>query len=60
VVGDRAFSSDLNNGNLTMLAGGSTTVNLTNGTSGGPTITGNGNGATSRILLQQTLFAVTV
>ena len=44
VVGDRAFSSDLNNGNLTMLAGGSTTVNLTNGTSGGPTITGNGNG----------------
>jgi len=44
VVGDRAFSSDLTNGNLTMLAEGSTTVNLTNGTGGGPTITGNGNG----------------
>jgi uncharacterized surface protein with fasciclin (FAS1) repeats len=27
-----------------MLAGGSTVINLTNGTAGGPTITGNGNG----------------
>jgi uncharacterized surface protein with fasciclin (FAS1) repeats len=45
VVGGRAFSSDLANGNLTMLAGGSTTVNLTNGTGGGPTIKGNGNGS---------------
>lgn len=45
VVGGRAFSSDLANGNLTMLAGGSTTINLTNGTSGGPTIKGNGNGS---------------
>ncbi len=45
VVGDRAFSSDLANGNLTMLAGGTTTINLTNGTGGGPTIKGNGNGA---------------
>lgn len=44
VVGGRAFSSDLANGNVTMLAGGSTTVNLTNGTGGGPTIKGNGNG----------------
>jgi len=43
VVGGRAFSSDLANGNLTMLAGGNTTVNLTNGTGGVPTITGNGN-----------------
>ncbi len=43
VVGDRAFSSDLTNGNITMLASGSTMVNLTNGSSGGPTITGNGN-----------------
>ncbi len=43
VVGGRAFSSDLQNGTLTMLAGGSTTINLTNGTGGGPTITGNGN-----------------
>jgi uncharacterized surface protein with fasciclin (FAS1) repeats len=28
-----------------MLAGGNTTVNLTNSANGGPTITGNGNGA---------------
>lgn len=45
VVGGRAFSSDLANGNLAMLAGGNTTVNLTNGSGGGPTIKGNGNGA---------------
>jgi uncharacterized surface protein with fasciclin (FAS1) repeats len=45
VVPGRAFSSDLTNGNLTMLAGGNTTVNLTNGANGGPTITGTGNGA---------------
>ena len=45
VVGGRAFSSDLANGNLAMLAGGNATVNLTNGTGGGPTITGNGNGS---------------
>lgn len=44
VVGDRAFSSDLANGNLPMLAGGNTTINLTNGTGGGPSILGNGNG----------------
>jgi uncharacterized surface protein with fasciclin (FAS1) repeats len=44
VVGGRAFSSDLVNGNLPMLAGGNSTINLTNGTGGGPTITGNGNG----------------
>jgi uncharacterized surface protein with fasciclin (FAS1) repeats len=44
VVGGRAFSSDLSNGSLGMLAGGNTTVNLSNGTGGGPTITGNGNG----------------
>lgn len=43
VVDGRAFSSDLANGNLSMLAGGNTTVNLTNGTAGGPTLTGNGN-----------------
>lgn len=44
VVGGRAFSSDLANGSLAMLAGGNTTINLTNGVSGGPTILGNGNG----------------
>ncbi|HEU4903395.1 MAG TPA: fasciclin domain-containing protein [Flavisolibacter sp.] len=45
VVAGRAFSSDLANGNLAMLAGGNTTINLTNGADGGPTITGSGNGA---------------
>lgn len=44
VVGGRAFSSDLANASLSMLAGGNTSVNLTNGTGGGPTLTGNGNG----------------
>lgn len=44
VVGNRAFSSDLANGNLAMLAGGNTTINLTGGTGGGPSIKGNGNG----------------
>ena len=43
VVGGRKFSSDLSNGNVGMLAGGNTTVNLTNGATGGPTITGTGN-----------------
>lgn len=51
VVSGRAFSSDLSNGTILMLAGGTTTVNLTNGTGGGPTITGNGNaGAKSNII----------
>jgi uncharacterized surface protein with fasciclin (FAS1) repeats len=45
VVRGRAFSSDLANGSLPMLAGVNTTINLTNGTGGGPTITGNGNGS---------------
>jgi uncharacterized surface protein with fasciclin (FAS1) repeats len=44
VVAGRKFSSDLMNGSLAMLAGGNTTINLTNGTAGGPTITGSGNG----------------
>lgn len=41
VVAGRAFSSDLANGTLTMLAGGTTTISL----STGATIRGNGNGA---------------
>jgi uncharacterized surface protein with fasciclin (FAS1) repeats len=44
VVSGRAFSSDLANGSLTMFASGNTTINLTNGAGGGPTITGSGNG----------------
>ncbi len=43
VVGGRAFSSDLANGSLTMLAGGNTTISLTSGA----TIRGNGNGGTA-------------
>lgn len=43
VVDGRAFSSDLANGSLSMLGGGNTTVNLTDGAAGGPTLTGNGN-----------------
>ncbi|MBI1344377.1 MAG: fasciclin domain-containing protein [Terrimonas sp.] len=51
VVGGRAFSSDLANGSLAMLAGGNTTINLSNGTGGGPSITGNGNsGSLSNIV----------
>lgn len=44
VVSGRVFSSDLSNGTVSMLAGGNTTINLSNGTAGGPTVTGNGNG----------------
>ena len=44
VKGGRAFSSDLTNGSLAMLAGGNTTTNLTNGAGGGPSILGSGNG----------------
>ncbi|MET0461643.1 MAG: fasciclin domain-containing protein [Chitinophagaceae bacterium] len=51
LVPGRVFSSALANGSVTMFAGGSTTVNLTNGTSGGATITGGGNaGAKSNII----------
>jgi uncharacterized surface protein with fasciclin (FAS1) repeats len=37
------FSPDLADGSLTMLAGGNTSINLTNGIKNGPTITGAGN-----------------
>jgi uncharacterized surface protein with fasciclin (FAS1) repeats len=51
VVGGRAFSSDLVNGSLAMLAGGNTTVNLAGGSGGGPAITGSGNaGAAANII----------
>lgn len=56
VVGGRAFSSDLSNGNLNMLVG-TTTVNLTNGTGGGPTITGNGNGANRANIVSTNIMA---
>jgi uncharacterized surface protein with fasciclin (FAS1) repeats len=43
LVPSRAFSSDLANESLTMLASGTTTINLSDGTNGGPSITGTGN-----------------
>ncbi len=43
LVPARAFSSDLANGQLNMLASGSTTINLTDGANGGPSISGTGN-----------------
>lgn len=55
VVGGRAFSSDLVSGNLTMLASGNTTINLTNGTGGGPTIKGNANATPSNIVATNTV-----
>lgn len=57
VVGGRAFSSDLANGSLPMLAGGNTTINLTNGTGGGPTITGNGNGTNKSNIVSTNIMA---
>ena len=57
VVPGRAFSSDLANGNLAMLAEGNTTVNLTNGTNGGPTVTGTGNGANRSNIIMTNMMA---
>lgn len=57
VVAGRAFSSDLSNGSLMMLAGGNTTVNLTNGTNGGPTITGSGNGGNKANIIATNIMA---
>ncbi|RYF89638.1 MAG: fasciclin domain-containing protein [Chitinophagaceae bacterium] len=53
VVGGRAFSSDLSNGALTMLAGGNTTVSLTSGA----TIRGNGNGGTASNIIATNIMA---
>jgi uncharacterized surface protein with fasciclin (FAS1) repeats len=57
VVAGRAFSSDLANGNLAMLAGGNTTINLTNGTGGGPTITGTSNGTNRSNIVMANVMA---
>ena len=57
VVAGRAFSSDLANGSLTMLAGGNTTINLTNGTGGAPTITGNGNSGNKSTIIKTNIMA---
>ena len=53
----RAFSSDLTNGNVTMLANGTATINLSNGTGGGPTITGSGNGSSSSNIMMTNILA---
>ncbi|MGG9964538.1 fasciclin domain-containing protein [Ferruginibacter sp. SUN106] len=53
VVGGRAFSSDLANGPLTMLAGGNTTISLTSGA----TIKGNGNGTTASNIVATNIMA---
>ena len=57
VVGGRTFSPALANGSLTMLAGGNTTINLTNGTGGGPTITGNGNSGNKSNIVATNIMA---
>jgi uncharacterized surface protein with fasciclin (FAS1) repeats len=57
VVSGRAFSSDLANTTLPMLAGGSTTINLTNGTGGGPTIRGNGNSGNASNIVSTNIMA---
>lgn len=57
VVGGRAFSSDLMNGSLAMLAGGNTTVNLAGGTGGGPAITGSGNGGAAANIVATDIMA---
>jgi uncharacterized surface protein with fasciclin (FAS1) repeats len=44
VVPGRVFSSDLSSGTVAMLAGGNTTIGLSDGLNSGPSITGNGNG----------------
>lgn len=53
VVAGRAFSSDLANGPLTMLAGGNTTISLT----AGATIRGNGNGGTASNIVATNIMA---
>lgn len=53
VVGGRAFSSDLVNGSLTMLAGGSTTISL----SPAATIRGNGNGSNASNIIATNVMA---
>lgn len=57
LVTGRVFSSALANGSVTMFAGGSSTVNLTNGTNGGPTITGNGNAGTKANIIATNVMA---
>jgi uncharacterized surface protein with fasciclin (FAS1) repeats len=57
VVPGRVFSSDLSNGSVTMLVGGTTTVNLSDGTNGGATITGTGNGSNKSNIVSANIMA---
>jgi uncharacterized surface protein with fasciclin (FAS1) repeats len=57
IVAGRTFSSGLLNGNLTMVTAGTTLVNLTNGISGGPTITGTGNAGNSSNIITANIVA---
>ena len=57
LVSGRAFSSDLSNTNITMVSGGSTSLNLTNGSNGGPTITGSGNGSSRSNIVATNIMA---
>jgi len=53
IASGRIFSPDMLEGPLTMLEGGNTSINLSNGINSGPTITGNGNnGSASNIITQ--------
>ncbi len=57
VVPGRVFTSDLTNGSVTMLAGGTATVNLTNGTNGGPTITGSSDAMNKSNIINTNIMA---
>jgi len=57
IVPGLIFSPDLVDGPLTMLTGGNTTVNLTNGVDGGPAIMGGGNGGTASNITTKNIVA---
>jgi len=57
VVPGRVFSSDLASGQVAMLAGGNTTIGVSDGANGGPSITGNGNGGTKSNIVNANIVA---
>ncbi len=57
VVPGRVFSSDLTGGSVTMLAGGYTTISLSDGANSGPSITGNGNGGNKSNIVKANIVA---
>jgi uncharacterized surface protein with fasciclin (FAS1) repeats len=56
VVPGRVFSSDLANGTVPTM-GGTATINLTDGTAGGPTVTGTGNGSNKSNIVTANVMA---